>query len=151
MTKWGWTQEHFCRAELLSSHIDQIQATLTVLQAVQKPSRSSLQPKVSNRARSQPWCNDKGYDTTIHPIVKCVQFLEDLLALMVAKDSKDPFGNIRVARKALSKIRCALLTAPRPVTVCHVFAFFGVCFMDMHDVLPAAARCTTLLWRVNAV
>jgi len=55
---------------------------------------------------TQAWCNDKGYDTTIHPIVKCVLFLEDLLAEMVAKNSKDPFGNIRVARKALSKIRC---------------------------------------------
>ena len=73
--------------------------------------------------RTQAWCNDKGYDTTIHPIVKCVLFLEDLLAEMVAKNSKDPFGNIRVARKALSKIRCALLTAPHPVTVCYVFAF----------------------------
>ena len=72
---------------------------------------------------TQAWCNNEGYDTTIHPIVKCVLFLEDLLAEMVAKNSKDPFGNIRVARKALSKIRYALLTAPCPVTVRHVFAF----------------------------
>ncbi len=32
-------------------------------------------------------------------------FLEDLLTDMIAKKSKDPFGTIRVARKALSKIR----------------------------------------------
>ena len=73
--------------------------------------------------RTQAWCNGKEYDTTIHPVVKCVLFLEDLLAEMVAKKSKDPSGNIRVARKALSRIRCALLTAPHPVTVCNVFAF----------------------------
>ncbi len=45
-------------------------------------------------------------DTVMHPVTKCVIFLEYLLADMVAKKSKDPFGTIRVARKALSKIRC---------------------------------------------
>ncbi len=50
-------------------------------------------------------------------------FLEDLLAEMVAKNSKDPFGNIRVARKALSKIRCVPLIASSPFTVCHLFAW----------------------------
>ncbi len=48
-------------------------------------------------------------DTVMHPVTKCVIFLEDLLADMVAKKSKDPFGTIRVARKALSKIRCVLM------------------------------------------
>ncbi len=48
---------------------------------------------------TKAWCNDNGYDTTIHPIVKCVLFLEDLLAEMVAKNSKDPFGNIRVEKR----------------------------------------------------
>lgn len=54
----------------------------------------------------QAWCSDKGFDTVMHPIIKCVIFLEDLLGEMVAKRSKDPFGNVRIARKALSKIRC---------------------------------------------
>jgi len=54
----------------------------------------------------QAWCDRKGLDTVIHPITKCVIFLKDLLSDMVAKKSKDPFGTIRVARKALSKIRC---------------------------------------------
>jgi len=71
---------------------------------------------------TQASCNDKGYDTTIHPIVKCVLFLEDLLAEMVAKNSKDPFGNIKVARKALSKIRCVPLIASSPFSVCQLFA-----------------------------
>lgn len=53
----------------------------------------------------QAWCDRKGFDAVIHPIIKCVIFLEDLLSDMVAKKSKDPFGTIRVARKALSKIR----------------------------------------------
>ena len=48
-------------------------------------------------------------DTVMHPVTKCVIFLEDLLADMVAKKSKDPFGTIRIARKALSKIRCVLM------------------------------------------
>ncbi len=47
----------------------------------------------------------RGFDSVIHPIIKCVVFLEDLLEELVAKNSKDPFGTIRVARKALSKIR----------------------------------------------
>ncbi len=54
---------------------------------------------------TQAWCDAKGFDSVIHPIVKCVVFLEDLLEEMVAKNSKDLFGTIRVARKALSKIR----------------------------------------------
>ncbi len=53
----------------------------------------------------QAWCDNRALDTVIHPILKCVVFLEDLLQEMVNKKSKDPFGTIRVARKALSKIR----------------------------------------------
>ncbi len=53
----------------------------------------------------QAWCDRKGLDTVIHPIPECFMFLEDLLSDVVAKKSKDPFGTIRVARKALSKIR----------------------------------------------
>jgi len=53
----------------------------------------------------QAWCDRKGLDIVIHPIPKCLIFLEDLLSDVVAKKSKDPFGTIRVARKALSKIR----------------------------------------------
>jgi len=53
----------------------------------------------------QAWCDKKSFDTVIHPIPKCVIFLEDLLQDMVDKKSKDPFGTIRVARKAISKIR----------------------------------------------
>ena len=53
----------------------------------------------------QAWCDNKAFDNVIHPIPKCVIFLEDLLQEMVEKKSKDPFGTIRVARKALSKIR----------------------------------------------
>ena len=56
-------------------------------------------------ALMQAWCDNKAFDTVIHPIPKCVIFLEDLLQEMVDKKSKDPFGTIRVARKALSKIR----------------------------------------------
>ncbi len=54
----------------------------------------------------QAWCDKKGLDTVMHPVTKCMIFLEDLLTDMVAKKSKDPFRTIRVARKALSKIRC---------------------------------------------
>ncbi len=78
--------------------------------------------RLYKHVHTQAWCNDKGYDTIIHPVVKCVLFLEDLLAEMVAKNSKDPFGNIRVARKALSKIRCVPLIASSPFSVCHLFA-----------------------------
>ncbi|KAL0031622.1 hypothetical protein WJX77_010224 [Trebouxia sp. C0004] len=53
-------------------------------------------------------------DTVMHPVTKCVIFLEDLLANMVAKKSKDPFGTIRVARKALSKIRELQRGVPPP-------------------------------------
>ncbi|DBA86787.1 TPA: hypothetical protein ACH3X1_016630, partial [Trebouxia sp. C0004] len=60
------------------------------------------------------WCDRKGLDTVIHPITKCVIFLEDLLSDMVAKNSKDPFGTVRVARKALSKIRELQRGVPPP-------------------------------------
>ncbi len=60
----------------------------------------------------QAWCDSKGFDTVMHPIPKCVIFLEDLLQDMVDKKSKDPFGTVRVARKALSKMRyCTQITA----------------------------------------
>ena len=52
----------------------------------------------------QAWCDNKAFDTVIHPIPKCVIFLEDLLQQMVDKKSKDTFGTIRVARKEQSKI-----------------------------------------------
>lgn len=48
----------------------------------------------------QAECDKKGLDIAIHPIPKCVIYLEDLLQELVAKKSKDPFGTIRVARKA---------------------------------------------------
>ena len=53
----------------------------------------------------EAWCDKKAFDTVIHPIPKCVIFLEDLLQDIVDKKSKDPFGTFRVARKALSKVR----------------------------------------------
>jgi len=56
-------------------------------------------------AHVQAWCQNRGFDTAIHPIPKCVFFLEDVLEEMVGKRSKYPFGTVRVARKALSKIR----------------------------------------------
>ena len=65
-------------------------------------------PKHENLAcwvKLQAWCDRKKLDTVIHPITKCLMFLEDLLSDVVAKKSKDPFGTIQVARKALSKIR----------------------------------------------
>ena len=63
-------------------------------------------------ALMQAWCDNKRFDTVMHPIPKCVIFLEDLLQEMVDKKSKDPFGTVRVARKALSKIRyCTQITA----------------------------------------
>ncbi len=49
----------------------------------------------------QAECDKKGLDFAKHPIPKCVSYLEDLLQEIVAKKSKDPFGTIRVARKAL--------------------------------------------------
>ena len=61
----------------------------------------------------QAWCDKKAFNTVIHPIPKCVIFLEDQLQDMIDKKSKDPFGTIRVARKALSKIRYQLeMNAP---------------------------------------
>ncbi|DBA81418.1 TPA: hypothetical protein ACH3X1_007208 [Trebouxia sp. C0004] len=62
----------------------------------------------------QAWCDKMSLDTVMHPVTKCVIFLEDLLANMVAKKSKDPFGTIRVARKALSKIRELQRGVPPP-------------------------------------
>ncbi|DBA84418.1 TPA: hypothetical protein ACH3X1_006054 [Trebouxia sp. C0004] len=53
----------------------------------------------------QAWCDKKAFDTVTHPTPKCVVFREDLLQDMVDKKSKDPFGTITVAIKALSKIR----------------------------------------------
>ena len=48
----------------------------------------------------------------MHPVTKCMIFLEDLLTDMIAKKSKDPFGIIRVARKALSKMRRVSVVLP---------------------------------------
>ena len=49
---------------------------------------------------------------TYHPqychCTACVTFLEDLFQEMVDKKSNDPFGTIRVARKALSKLGTVL-------------------------------------------
>ena len=63
----------------------------------------------------QAWCDSKSFDTVLHPIPKCVVFLEDLLQ-MVDKKSKDPFafGTIRVARKALSKIKLCTQNTEQP-------------------------------------
>ena len=61
--------------------------------------------KLACLVKLQAWCDRKELDTVIHPITKCLMFLEDLSSDVVAKKSKDPFGTIRVARKALSKIR----------------------------------------------
>ena len=52
----------------------------------------------------QAWCDNRGFDTVIHPIPKCVIFLEDLLQETVNKKSRTHFGTIRVARKARSGI-----------------------------------------------
>ena len=40
-------------------------------------------------ALMQAWCDNKAFDTVIHPIPKCVIFLEDLLQEMVDKKSED--------------------------------------------------------------
>ena len=69
------------------------------------PAYTLMQLSLNLCAWMQAWCDNKAFDTVIHPIPKCVIFLEDLLQEMVDKKSKDPFGTIRVARKALSKIR----------------------------------------------
>ena len=70
----------------------------------------------------QAWCDKKGFDTVIHPIPKCVIFLEDLLQEMVDKKSKDPFESIRVARKALSKIRIHQIGHHyEPILAVHAF------------------------------
>ena len=61
----------------------------------------------------QASCDKKAFDTVIHPIPKCVVFLEDLLQDMVDKKSKDPFGTIRVARKALSRLGAVLRSPGR--------------------------------------
>ena len=69
------------------------------------PVYTLMQLSLNLCAWMQAWCDNKAFDNVIHPIPKCVIFLEDLLQEMVEKKSKDPFGTIRVARKALSKIR----------------------------------------------
>jgi len=79
-----------------------------------------LQKVLSTSTCMQAWCDKKGLDTAIHPIPKCVIFLEDLLQEMVEKKSKDPFGTIRVARKALSKVR-----------------YFSCCCNDMEAAIAA--------------
>ncbi len=73
----------------------------------------------------QAWCDRRGFDTAIHPIPKCVIFLEDLLQEMVDKKSKDPFGTIRVARKALSKIRYFLISS-----------YHLTCNQPLHHLIP---------------
>jgi hypothetical protein len=75
----------------------------------------------------QAWCDSKGLDTVIHPIPKCVIFLEDLLQEMVDKKSKDPFGTIRVARKAVRH--------PMQHLICKYVHSQG-----------ASKRCATTLW-----
>ena len=61
--------------------------------------------KVECWVKLQAWCDRKALDTIIHPITKCLMFLEDLLSNAIAKELKDPLGTIRAACKALSKIR----------------------------------------------
>ncbi len=58
-------------------------------------------PPIQGNLTAQAWCEGRGLDTVIHPTAKCVVFLEDLLEEMKQKQSKDPFGTIRVARKAI--------------------------------------------------
>lgn len=65
----------------------------------------TLLPVIQGNLSAQAWCEGRGLDAVIHPTTKCVVFLEDLLEEMKQKQLKDPFGTIRVARKALSKIR----------------------------------------------
>ncbi len=54
----------------------------------------------------QAWCDAKGLDSVIHPIIKCVVFLEDLLEEMVAKKSlsaqskKGPFRHNQSRKKS---------------------------------------------------
>ncbi len=60
---------------------------------------------IQGNLTAQAWCEGKGLDALIRPTAKCVVFLEDLLKEMKQKQSKDPYGTITVARKALSKIR----------------------------------------------
>ena len=64
------------------------------------------------------------YCTVIHPVVKCMLFLEHLFYEMVAKKSKDPFGNVRVARKALSKVWCVPLQA-HSLQVCRACVLYS--------------------------
>ncbi len=40
----------------------------------------------------QAWCDRRGFDTAIHPIPKCVIFLEDLLQEMIDKKSISQAG-----------------------------------------------------------
>jgi len=46
-----------------------------------------LQKVLSTSACMQAWCDKKGLDAAIHPIPKCVIFLEDLLQEMVVNKS----------------------------------------------------------------
>ncbi len=45
------------------------------------------------------------YDMAVQPLHQYCMVSQDLLEEMIQKKSKDPFGTIRVARKALSRIR----------------------------------------------
>ena len=101
------------------------------------PSYTLMQLSLNLCAWMQAWCDNKAFDTVIHPIPKCVIFLEDLLHEMVEKKSKDPFGTIRVARKALSKIRYQ----PQMTVVTTA---------DIHALCThkgTSKRCATSLWR----
>ena len=44
-------------------------------------------------------------DMAVQPLYQYCMVSQDLLEEMIQKKSKDPFGTIRVARKALSRIR----------------------------------------------
>ena len=86
----------------------------------------------------QAWCDNKAFDTVVHPMPKCVIFLEDLLQEMGDKKSKDPFGTIRVARKALSKIRYQpQMTAVTTADNGHAWSVHSQ---------GTAKRCATPIW-----
>ncbi len=104
-----------------------------IVQTTQVVRRKTLAVVLTKMSMLQDWCDEKGLDVCIHPITKCLVFMEvsfamgpqccalcdmavkplhqywlvsqDLLEEMIQKKSKDPFGTIRVARKALSRIR----------------------------------------------
>ncbi len=54
----------------------------------------------------QAWCDKRGFDTAIHPIPKCVIFLEDLLEEMVGK--KIPLEQSRLRGKLFPRSGTAL-------------------------------------------